>query len=110
MLFNERWIPFLRLGYAKDAGTLLERTLSTGFAYQTVPGGNQLGVAYNFGVPNESTWGPGLDDQHTLEVFYRIQLWKEIAITPDIQYIRNPALNPDDDDLWVFGLRARLAF
>ena len=107
---NEHWIPFLRLGYAKDAGTLLERSLSAGFAYQTVTGGNQLGVAYNYGVPNKSSWGSGLDDQHTLEVFYRIQLWKEFAITPDIQYIRNPALNPNDNNLWVFGLRGRFAF
>jgi len=80
---SEHWIPFVRAGYAKDGGSL---------------------------KPNESTWGPGLDDQHTLELFYRIQLWKEFAITPDIQYIRNPALNPAQDSLWVFGLRARLAF
>jgi len=52
---------------------------------------------------------PG-DDQHTLEAFYRIQLWKELAVTPDIQYIKNPALNPKDDKLWVLGLRVRLAF
>jgi porin len=107
---NERLIAFVRGGYARDGGSLLERSLVGGLAWQTVPGGNQLGMAYNYGVPNESTWGPGLDDQHTLEVFYRVQLYKEIAITPDIQYIRNPALNPDDDTLWVFGLRARLAF
>jgi len=107
---SEHWIPFIRAGYAKDGGSLLEKTLSAGFVYQTVPGGNQLSIAYNWGKPNDSTWGPDLDDQHTLEVFYRIQLWKEVAITPDIQYIRNPALNPDDDSLWVFGLRGRLAF
>jgi porin len=107
---DERWIPFLRLGFAEDAGTLLERSVSTGFAYQAVPGGNQLGFAYNYGVPNEDTWGPDLDDQHTIEAFYRIQLWKEVAITPDIQYIRNPALNPDESSMWVFGLRTRLAF
>jgi porin len=107
---SEHWTPFIRAGYAKDGGSLLEKTLSAGFAYQTVSGGNQLGVAYNWGKPNESTWGSGLDDQHTLEAFYRIQLWKELAITPDIQYIRNPALNPENTSLWVFGLRARLAF
>ena len=107
---NEHWIPFIRAGYAKDGGSLLEKSISAGFAYQTVSGGNQLGFAYNWGVPNKSTWGSGLDKQQTLEAFYRIQLWKELAITPDIQYIKNPALNPDDDSLWVFGLRARLAF
>ena len=107
---GEHWNPFIRAGYAKDSGSLLEKTLSAGFAYQTVSGGNQLGLAYNWGRPNENTWGSGLDDQHALEAFYRIQLWKELAITPDIQYIKNPALNPEDDNLWVFGLRARLAF
>jgi porin len=107
---NGHWIPFIRVGYAKDGGSLLKKKLSAGFAYQNFYGGNQLGVAYNWGRPNESTWGPGLDDQHTLEAFYRIQLWKELAVTPDIQYIKNPALNPKDDKLWVFGLRARLAF
>ena len=109
-LVNEHWTTFLRAGYADDGGSLLDRSIVGGFAYQTVPGGNQLGVAYNWGRPNESSWGPDLDKQHTLEVFYRIQLWKELAITPDIQYIKNPALNPEDDELWVFGLRARLAF
>jgi porin len=107
---SEHWTPFIRAGYAKDGGSLLEKTLSAGFAHQTVPGGNQIGVAYNWGKPNESTWGPDLDDQHTLEAFYRIQLWKEFAVTPDLQYIRNPALNPENNSLWVFGLRARLAF
>lgn len=107
---NEHWITFIRGGYAKDGGSLLETSLVGGFAYQSVSGGNQLGVAYNWGRPNENSWGPSLDDQHTLEVFYRIQLWKEIAITPDVQYIRNPALNPAKSSLWVYGLRARLAF
>lgn len=98
---------FVRGGYANDGGSLLERSLSTGFAWQTVPGGNQLGMAYNWGVPNEDTWGEGLDDQHTVELFYRIQVFKELAITPDVQYVRNPALNEKEDKLWIIGLRLR---
>jgi porin len=107
---NDHWIPFVRAGYADDGGALLEKSISTGFGYQTVSGGNQLGVAFNWGEPMESTWGPGLKDQKTVEVFYRIQLFKEFAITPDLQYIKNPALNPEENSFWVFGLRARLAF
>lgn len=107
---NDHWLPFVRAGYADDGGALLEKSISAGFGYQTVSGGNQLGVAYNWGKPMESTWGPDLDNQQTLEVFYRMQLFKELAITPDIQYIRNPALNPEANTLWVWGLRARLAF
>ena len=107
---NDHWMPFVRAGYADDGGALLEKTISAGFGYQTVTGGNQLGIAFNWGEPMESTWGPGLKDQKTLELFYRIQLFRELAITPDLQYIRNPALNPNQNTLWVFGLRARLAF
>jgi porin len=108
--FTDEWMGFVRAGFADDGGSLLETSVSVGGAWQTVPGGNQLGIAYNWGEPNESTWGPDLSSQKTLELFYRIQLFKEFAITPDVQYIRDPALNPDADDLWVLGLRARLAF
>jgi porin len=42
-------------------------------------------------------------------VFYRWNVSREIALTPDLQYVKNPALNPDQDSIWVFGLRARFA-
>jgi len=29
------------------------------------------------------------------------------AITPDLRYIKDPALDPDTDSIWVFGLRVR---
>jgi porin len=32
------------------------------------------------------------------------------ALTPDLQFIRDPALNPTKDVLWVVGFRARLSF
>jgi len=35
---------------------------------------------------------------------------KELSITPDVQLLIDPALNTEKDTLWVFGLRARLAF
>jgi len=43
-------------------------------------------------------------------VLSRFQLAKQLAITPDIQYIKNPALNPTEDDLVILGLRSRFAF
>jgi len=49
------------------------------------------------------------DDQYTTELFWRYQLSRELAVTPSIQYIKNPALNPDEDNLWAFRLRVRLA-
>ena len=35
-------------------------------------------------------------------------LSQHFAITPDLQYIKDPALNPDDDSIWIAGVRARL--
>ena len=51
----------------------------------------------------------GLDDQVTAEVFYRLQVTPQFALTPNVEYINNPALNPQNDSLWVVGLRARMA-
>ena len=39
-----------------------------------------------------------------------VNLANEIAITPDIQYIKNPANNPDVNSTFVFSLRIRAAF
>ena len=63
----------------------------------------------NWGEPNEDSLGQDLDDQYTFEVYYRLQLTEQLALTPDIQYLVDPAQNPDEDKLWIFGLRARLA-
>ena len=102
-----KWLPFVRAGYAEDGGSLTQRSVSIGFGYQPNPGKNLLGLGLNWGEPNEDTWGLGLRDQYTAELFYRWQISKVVAVTPDVQYIKNPALNPGSDSLWVVGLRFR---
>ncbi len=107
---NDKWLPFLRAGYAHDGGSLLETSVSVGFGYQGVPNQDLLGFGINWGNPNADTFGAGLDNQWTAEVFYRLQLSPNFALTPDLQYIVDPALNPGENDVFVFGLRGRLAF
>jgi porin len=108
--FDDKWLPFLRGGYAEDGGTLLQKSLSTGFAYHWGTNNSLLGLGFNWGQPNEDTFGSNLDDQYTTELFCRFQVMKNLQITPDIQHIINPALNTEADESWVFGLRARLIF
>ena len=48
--------------------------------------------------------------QFTSEFFYRFQLTQFLAVTPDIQVIADPALNPGVDVLALFGVRLRAAF
>lgn len=107
---DEKWMPFLRAGYADDGGSLLQKTISTGLGYHLKDDISLLGLGFNWGQPNVDTFGPDLDDQYTIELFCRLQVTQNIQITPDIQYLINPALNPDEDDSWVLGLRARVVF
>ena len=108
-LNDDKLMPFFRGGYADEGGTLLQKSLSAGLGYNAFGGRDQLGVAVNWGEPNEDSFGPDLDNQFVFETYYRWQLTEQFAITPDIQYLKDPALNPEHDSLWVFGLRARVA-
>lgn len=102
-----KWLPFVRAGWADEGGSLTQKSISVGFGYQPNPGKSLLGFGLNWGQPNEDTWEPGHRDQYTAELFYRWQVSKAVAVTPDLQLIKNPALNPDADSIWVFGLRVR---
>jgi porin len=102
---NDSWMPFLRAGYSDDGGALLQASVGAGIGYYWSESRDLLGVGVNWGKPPES----GLDDQYTVELFYRLQLAQNLAITPDVQLLINPALNPDENVIGVFGLRARLA-
>jgi hypothetical protein len=42
-------------------------------------------------------------------LFYRFQLLAQLAITPDLQLLIDPPNNPDHAQIWVWGIRARLA-
>lgn len=108
--FDDKWMPFVRAGYADSAGTFLQKTISAGLGYQFTDNVSLLGLGFNWGQPNEDTYGAGLDDQYTVELFSRLQVMNNFQLTPDIQYIRNPALNPGVGHSWIFGLRARMIF
>lgn len=111
---GDKWLFFVRGGYAKDGASLLDRSVSIGGGYApagiTTPGaGHQLGFGANWGQPNEALFGSDIDDQYAMEAYFRLQVTKEFSITPDVQLLINPALNPDEDTIWVFGLRARIS-
>jgi porin len=67
--------------------------------YYAVGGRDQLGVAVNWGRANEESFVQGLDDQYIFEVFYRLEVTEQFALTPDIQCLVDPAQNPTDDSL-----------
>ena len=109
-LIGETWEPYVRAGYADDGGALWDRMVSVGVGYNTGRHTDQVGLGVNWGRPSEETYGPDAEDQYTIELFYRLQAGRLLAITPDVQLLFNPAENPKEDAIAVFGLRARLSF
>ena len=111
MAFSGSWyvkdslLPFFRAGYSDTQASLLKGNVSTGLGYYREGSSDLLGVGIGWGKPHEDS----LSDQYTAEIFYRLQLAQNLAVTPDIQFLIDPANNPGHDFITVFGLRARLA-
>lgn len=102
---DDKWLPFFRFGYADGDAALMQTTFSTGLGLLRA-NNDVAGVGISFGKPADGT----LRDQFTSEAFYRFQLTQCLAVTPDVQLVGNPALNPSEDVLALFGIRLRAAF
>jgi porin len=96
---------FLRAGWSE--GWVADRAVAAGFGWRPI---KEFSDLFGFGVGWTRTTSDALDDQYTAETFYRFHVTPNFAITPDIQLQLHPALNPAENALWVFSLRARLAF
>ena len=68
---QDRWMHFLRLGYANDGGALWDRSVSVGLGYYLLEHRELAGFAVNWSRPTPADFGPGLRDQITMELFYR---------------------------------------
>ncbi len=107
VLLTESFMPFLRAGWSDGEASLVDGIVSTGFGLR--PFGRQ-GDLFSVGASWASPSNDALRDQYTFEAFYRLELIDNVTITPDIQVVVNPSLDPDDDMLIVGGLRMRTTF
>ena len=101
---NDVFMPFVRAGWSDGEAPFYGKALSGGFIYYLPRYRDLMGFAAAWNDPAVA----GLSDQTTLEAFYRYQFSNNIAITADAQLLLNPSLNPSEDQIAVFGLRARL--
>jgi porin len=106
--WTERWHPFLRFGHSDGgAGVAAEDAASVGVEMKP-----RMDQAWSIGLgwakPSRKTHGRGLDDEYVLETSYKFQLSANSSLTPDLQYVRDPAKNPAESHVWVVGLRAIL--
>jgi len=107
--YEGTWEPFFRAGYSDGGGSVWERSVSTGLGYH-LNANSILGLGANWSRPSDDVYGPRLNDQWTYELYYRWQVSKHFAITPDLQLLVEPANNPTEDIVAIFGLRARITF
>ncbi len=106
--WDETYMLFSKIG-SSDADApndpqIAERSVTLGGIYYFAKRSDLMGLAYN---TSELT-APGLDDQDSLEFFYRLQLAQNLAITPSLQILDDPALNTEEDRITVISLRLRL--
>jgi hypothetical protein len=98
---------FLRYG-GNDAGiNTIEHLVSAGFSFLQPFGrvNDETGIAASFTHPAD----PGLRDEYSGEVYYRLQLAEGLEVSASTQLILNPSAG-DEDQVGVFGLRARLLY
>lgn len=100
---NAMW--FLRGGMSD--GWVTERALSAGIGiYPSFAPSDMFGAAIGWTEPASDA----LRDQTTVEAFYRYQVTPNFAITPDIQVVFNPSINPAVDEQVILSLRGRITF
>ncbi|MEF1303629.1 carbohydrate porin, partial [Vibrio owensii] len=108
---TEQLMPFVRGGFSEGDVALYDRSLTVGIGYFGLgKPTNNLGFAVNWSHVNdnlEQAYGVDDSEQFTAELYYNMQLNDYIQITPDIQYIKDPAFS-NKSSTWVLGLRARI--
>jgi len=103
---NGRWMPFFRWGLSEGDAPQARQHLTTGVMLNVPGRSDKLGV----GAWWQDLSHRDLHDQSGMEVFYRWDVIPNLAVTPSIQLLNDPALNPDVDRIVLLGLRVRLLF
>ncbi len=103
---TEQLMPFIRGGFSEGDVALYDTSISVGFGcFGLGKPTNNLGFAINYAETNNEAFGG--DEQWTTELYYNMQFGDHLQITPDIQYIKDPAFS-GESSAWVFGVRARV--
>lgn len=107
MPFNHRLVPFFRYSWNNGSGLVKDQT-AVGLVVEEVFGQNQdvVGVALAHASPTSAAFR----DEYSVEAFYRVYVTPKVAVSFDLQYIKNPGRTSAYDDVVVAGIRTRIAF
>jgi hypothetical protein len=105
-VINEKFIPIFTFGLSDGDGanslSKLNISLAHAWFFQSY---DMLGIGLNY---TRSTLD-GSRAQLLADVFYRYTWSVALAITPTFKMVMNPALNPDKDVIFYYGIRTRIS-
>ncbi|MCP3957816.1 MAG: carbohydrate porin [bacterium] len=104
--WDDTWMAFFRLGFSDGTAPIYNQSATAGFIRYFAYRSDLFGLALNWGDPPDDS----LPEQVTAEAFYRLQIAQNLAVTPSVQYLVDPAFNEVDDAVWLFGLRLRMTY
>jgi porin len=99
----EDWMLLGRVGWSDGAAPLMNTTATLGLMKRFYKR-DLFGLGFNWGKPSSKE----LRDQYSTELFFRFQLAQNLALTPSLQWLIDPANNTEEDQIWIAGLRFRL--
>ncbi len=102
----DTWMPFVRAGISDGDASLYDKMVTIGFARQISHRDDMFGLSLDWSQPSDRE----LNRQFTTEVNYRLQLAQNFQLTASLQLLVNPALNPDEDLIAIYGLGTQLTF
>ena len=102
--WDDTWMLFTKAGWSDGSAPLSNESITIGGLYFLPSRSDLVGLGANWGNPSDDS----LREQWSGELFYRLQLAQNLAITPSVQLFLDPALNPDEDQIWLGSIRARL--
>lgn len=100
-------VPFFRYGQGDKDVTDFRRSVSGGVGFEGLLGreNDLLAVGVVWADPSE----PDLTNETLIEMFYRVEVTDWLQITPDVQFVIDPA-EGDDEMSVVFGLRLQAIY
>ena len=111
---DDTWAVFGRANRAYDYVTPIRASYALGAAMNNPLGrspSDQIGLAFGYSAAASPPTVPaGASNEKVVEAYWNWTFAKGLLLTPDVQYIRDPALAPSRDSAWVIGLRSTLMF
>jgi carbohydrate-selective porin OprB len=111
---TDAWAVFGRANGASEFTTAIRASYALGAAMNDPlrrSTTDQIGVAFGLSDPASAPdYAPTTRREKILEAYWNWTFFGGLLLTPDVQWVFDPAQNPERDSVWVLSLRATLMF